>query len=270
MGLLGRLLGRGDGVDNRRLEALMGDLSRAPTPALLARFYTALLDSRLLLPTPGLAAQGLAGGQTFVAGAETSIRFVAQRDAEGRGVLLAFTSAAAVTAWRPVGCDTLALGARDLFAMAVRAGLHSAVLNPKGPAGGAIAHAALLSLAEGIVPAADGDPTGARRVETGRITLEAPAAPPPAPLVERVRAQLAAAPAIVAVYFVLARIGDGEPHAMLALELAGGAAADVVSPPFVRGMQGALPAGEYLDVLPLGADGPLLAAARAHGVRVTR
>jgi SseB protein N-terminal domain/SseB protein C-terminal domain len=270
MGLLGRLFGRGDGVANAGLEDLMRALGAGVEPARLSRFYGALLESRLLLPTPALEAQGLTVGRAHVAGEETTIRFVAQRDAEGRGVLVAFTSDAAVRAWRPAGCDTIALAARDLFTMAVRAGLHSAVLNPAGPSGGAIAHSALLSLAEGVVPAADGDPAGARRVDPGRIALERPSTAPPAPLVERVRAQLAASPAIRAAYFVRARIGDGEPHAMLALELDGGAAPDAVIPPFVSGVQPALPAGEYLDVLPLGPEGPLLAAARVHGVRVTR
>ena len=138
MSLLGRLFGRGDSVSNARLEDYMRALARDVEPARLSKFYAALLKSRLLLPTPALEAQDFVLGRAYVAGEDTTIRFVTQRDAEGRGVLLAFTSDAALRAWRPAGCDTILLGARDLFAMAVSAGMHSAVLNPAGPAGGAI------------------------------------------------------------------------------------------------------------------------------------
>jgi len=268
MGLLGRLLGRGDTVANAGLEAQMRALAQGAEAARLAAFYAALLKSRLLLPTPGLEGQGFALGRAHVAGEDTTIRFVTRRDAEGRRVLLVFTSDAAVRAWRPAGCDTILLGARDLFTMAVGAGMYSAVLNPAGPAGGAISHGALVSLADGVVPAADGDPAGARRVESGRITLEAPAAPPPARLVERVRAQLAASPSIRAAYFVRVRVNDGEPGTALALELDAGAAPDAVIPPFLTAVQSAVPDGESVDVLPLTAGAPLLTAARAHGVRV--
>jgi hypothetical protein len=271
MGFLDRLRGRRrpPALDNGPLEALIRALAAGRTAALQARFHTALLEANLFVATPGVEGQGLPVGTVVVAAEPIAVRFVATRDDVGRGLLLAFTSMEAVHAWRPAGCDGLVLPARDLFATAARAGLYSVVLNPAGPNGAALAHAEFLSIAEGVVPAAAGDPTGERHVGAAAIRIERPESPPPPHLVEAIRTRLRGTPEIRAAYLVRASIGGGEAHAMLALELAAGVDRDAVMPPFLAALQAALPRDEYLDVLPLD-DTRLAAAARDHGVSVGR
>src|SRR5207237_10666005 len=97
-----------------------------------------------------LATPGLSASQTSTDDG-AKVRFVSATAPQGGSAMLLFSSDAALRAWRPSGCDTLIVPAKELFGMALRSGPDAVVINPRGPAGGVIDKRALAALAEGRV-----------------------------------------------------------------------------------------------------------------------
>src|SRR5262245_11939629 len=133
MGLFDRWLKKSDALDNRVLDGCMGALAQGDSLEKRRALYAALRTSRLMLATPG-ADEGAGPSD-----GTRPIRFIATQDADGTSMMLAFTSEAALLAWRPVGCTYTVLSARDVFGLALKAQMQTILINPSGPAGGRLA-----------------------------------------------------------------------------------------------------------------------------------
>lgn len=106
--------------------------------------YAKLLESRLLLPTPGL------GGQQLEPGAAVS--FVTMNDSLGRRAMIAFTGEAALRAWQAEGCAHIVVPVRELARMALASNLEAVVVNPRGPVTRVVEKSALVALSKGRMP----------------------------------------------------------------------------------------------------------------------
>jgi hypothetical protein len=146
VGLLDRWLKRT--LDNRDLEGLIRDLAGGDTPERRRSFYETVLTSKLMLATPGQEPEG----KVRVADETTTIRFIATTGPDGKPAMVVFTSEAALLAWRPVGCIYTVLSAKDVFPLALQAGMGAIVINPSGPVGGILMRREIEFLAEGRVP----------------------------------------------------------------------------------------------------------------------
>jgi len=86
-----------------------------------------------------------------VAGRATQIRFIATTGPDEKPAMLAFTSEAALLAWRPVGCRYTVLSAIDVFGLAAQSGMSTVVINPRGPVGGFLTRPEFLPLSSPIL-----------------------------------------------------------------------------------------------------------------------
>jgi hypothetical protein len=222
---------------NDALDQLMGALARNDTREGRQALYRELLKSRLILPTPGMSARPtpLPPG--------SAIRFVSTTGPQGGSAMLVFSSDEALRAWRPAGCDHIIAPARELFGMALRSGLDSVMVNPRGPAGGVIDRLALAALAEGRVP--PGEAAEVFRVGAGqKMVLGLPKTPPKDALLAALRAQCARVQEVRAAWLLQVSIEGGEPHLLLALELDDGAPEQGVMDRVMEGVKPALGAGD--------------------------
>jgi hypothetical protein len=233
-------------LQNDALDRLMHALARNDTPEGRQDLYRELLKSRFILATPGMSAR-----QTPLQPG-SKLDFVSTTGPQGRSAMLVFSSDDALRAWRPVGCAHIIAPARELFGMALRSGLDSVMVNPRGPAGGVIDRLALAALAEGRVPSGEG--TDVFRVGAGqKMVLGLPKTPPSEALVAAVRAQCACLEEVRAAWLLQIVIEGGGPHLLLALELVGGVPPPGVMDRLMEGLRPALGAGEYIDLMPMAA-----------------
>ena len=245
-------------LDNRALEACMRALAQGESVEKRSAFYAALRASTLLIATPGMEPDA----REKTAEGPQQIRFIATTDLDGKSAMLAFTSEAALLAWRPVGCVYTALSARDVFNLALKGPADHILINVSGPVGGRIERHEIHALAEGLDPI-----EGVQRLAPGtKIEIEPPAAPLPA-LVDALRAGAGAAPSIRALYLVTATIGSGEPGSLVGMELVPGASAEDAVRALQQVVQPLLDQGRGLAFLPL-EDDPLGESIRTRGLRV--
>jgi hypothetical protein len=225
---------------NSGLEALMTELARPDAPAeAFGAFYRMLLDARLSIATPGAVAGGKLKPGAAQAGEDgLPVSFIATTDPSGGKAMMAFTGRKALLNWRPAGCDTVELGMRDLCRLALDSGCSSVVVNPRGPAGGILPGSDLKLLAEGKAPE-----RRAPEVLPRNIELRAPAAPPPAWLLEILKDQAKKSPRVRAAFVAEAAL-EGGPRPLLVLRVAKGAPAAEVVPPFIDGLRARLKPGQ--------------------------
>jgi hypothetical protein len=224
------------------------------------RFFEALLRAKLIVPSPELEAGAHPVDAEHRLLEPATINIVGTTAPDGSRGLIALTSEAALLAWRPVGCPYAELPARDVFAMALRGGFGSLVLNPSGPAGGFVKEDELRALAEGQVP---GGPIERQRLGRGtEIAMGAPVRPVPPGLLEEVRAQAEARPEVRGAWIVQLAVGDDAPHLCVVLEHAPGANPETFVPPLMAAVEAVLPPGEAVDCLPQPTGGSILPMAR--------
>jgi hypothetical protein len=228
------------------LEDALRALARADTPEGRAAFYAALVESRLLLAAPGAVGSGKLVPGESVAVEGTRIPFIARTGPDGAKTALAFTSQEALLAWRPEGCDSVELSARDLARAVLGAGARAVALNPSGPAGGLLPEEDLRALADGWTPGAAGQKASLE----GLPPLRAPGAPPPAAAVEALRCAAAQAAGLRSVRWADAEL-DGAWRPVLLVELAAGAEPDAVLPGFIEAALAGLAEGTVPDALVL-------------------
>lgn len=112
------------------------------------RFFTAFMRSRLIVPSPGLAASGLPMNAGPRPVGDVRINLVGIEAPDGGNGLVVFTSEQALRRWRPVGCPYVEVAGAEAVKMAMRPELGSIVVNPSGPARVHVARAELVALAE--------------------------------------------------------------------------------------------------------------------------
>jgi hypothetical protein len=181
-----------------------------------------------------------------VAAEGTRIPFIARTGPDGKKTVLAFSSDAALLAWRPEGCDTVELAVPDLCKLALDSSAASVTLNPNGPAGGLIFEDELRALAEGRAP----DAPGLKAKLPGLPPLSSPPAPPPEPSVAALRASAAERPEVLSIRWAVAVL-DGQERSVIVLKLAPGAPPDDVVPALIEGALARLTEGAIPDALVL-------------------
>jgi len=234
-------------------------VAQGDSPEKRRALYAALRKSTLILATPGAPADG----KTHISDGNTQIRFIANTDNTGKVALLAFTSEAALLAWRPVGCTYTALPATAVFSLAVEQQMDSIVINPRGPTGGFLTRREILALAEGWDPSEE-----KQSISKGtKVLIAPPAIPPSEEFLAALRTRSQAMPTVRGLYLVTGTIGDGEPHYLVGVELGPGANPDVIIPALLQAVQPMIGEGEYLDFIPL-RENTVSADIRARGLRV--
>jgi hypothetical protein len=235
----------------------MHALVQGDSPEKRRALYSELRKCTLMLATPG---EPLGKG---TAEAPREIRFIASTDATGKTSMLAFTSDAAIAAWRPAGCVVTEMPARSVFALAVQQMVDRIIINPRGPTGGFLMRREILALAEGWDP-------GCAKTNIGKgtkVAITPPAIPPSEEFLAALRTRSQAMPTVRALYLVTGTIGDGEPHYLVGVELGPGAHPDVIIPALLQAVQPIIGEGEYLDFIPL-RENTVSADIRARGLRV--
>jgi hypothetical protein len=192
----------------------------------LEAFHRALMESTLLLPVPpGTDAEARAALERAVTDSEeVEIAVMLARDGDGSTVNVLFASPGALSAWAPIGTSSLPLPARIVFGNLAASGL-PAVMDPAGPIPYRFEPDEIAALAEGRDPRS-GEPLV---VPTVRHSLSVRLPGREAEALEAALAQSLAATGVESAYLVETDT-DGEPHLLLGLTGAPGAAATVDVP----------------------------------------
>lgn len=203
MNIVKKLFGR-KSPSNPRLEKAMRELAKGEDPAKRREVYQELLKSTLILSTP----QPLEGKAN-------------QHKSGKKPAMLAFTSEEALLKWKKEGTPYIALGAKDIFSLALQSEMESIVINPAGPTGGELTLPEIHILAEGAIPqAATQEGATDLEVKAGtEVLVGAPAKPPSEKLLAALRESLAGYPEVQAAYFIQIAIGGGNPHWAVGIEL---------------------------------------------------
>jgi hypothetical protein len=219
MSIMKKLFGR-KSPSNPRLEKAMRELAKGEDPAKRREVYQELLKSRLILSTP----QPLEGkARQHKSGEKLALHFHSLQNAGKKPTMLAFTSEEALLTWKKEGTPYIALGAKDIFTLALKAEMDSIVINPAGPTGGELTLPEIHILAEGAIPKAAAQ-EGATDLEVKagtEVLVGAPTKPPPEKLLGALSESLAGYPEVQAAYFIQIAIGGGNPHWAVGLVIQG-------------------------------------------------
>ena len=217
MNIVKKLFGR-KSPSNPRLEKAMRELAKGEDPAKRREVYQELLKSTLILSTP----QPLEGkASQHKSGEKLALQFHSLQNAGKKPGMLAFTSKEALLKWKKEGTPYIALGAKDIFSLALQSEMDSIVINPAGPTGGELTLPEIHILAEGAIPKAAAQ-EGATDLEVKagtEVLVGAPAKPPSEKLLAALRESLAGYSEVQAAYFIQIAIGGGNPHWAVGIEL---------------------------------------------------
>jgi hypothetical protein len=252
MGFLDRLLKKDT------LEQVFRDLAQSDTPERRRTLYKLLLEGTLILATPHEDPTN----RSRTSDGSLQIGFIATSDANGKPAMLAFTSEAALLAWRPAGCTYTSLAARDVFRMALQKEMETIVVNPNGPSGGYLTRLEFTTLAEGLFP-----DSPSQNVPSGGIAIASPSPLPPEEWLASLRRHARAMTSIRGLYLVNASINGGPHHYLMGIDLASGAKPDDAIPPFLESIRPTIESGAYVDFVPLGSDS-LGGEIRSKGLRI--
>jgi hypothetical protein len=184
--------------------------------------YQALLNSTLILSTPqppqGATREGWSKARTGL-----SIQFHSIENSRKKPGMLTFTSVENLRRWKKEESPFLALGAKDILALALKSDMDSIIINPAGPTGGELTRPEIQILSEGAIPqAASQDGATDLEVKSGtQVAVMTPARPPSEKLLEALRQSLSVHPEIQSAYFFDVAIGGGTPHWAVGLVVQG-------------------------------------------------
>jgi type III secretion system (T3SS) SseB-like protein len=250
--ILDKLLGRHARLSNRKLEALMEALARQITPEGQGRFYRELLRCRLALATPGLSANGIL--PHTVVRRPLKINFIATTGPDGGPAMLAFTSDAALLAWREVGSDYVITTAKAVCEMAVdNPAISTIFINPRGPrSGGYLKRHEFSALAQGRLPGpAPAACTKINLVPEIQISFASPEYMLDPRIVEALRDAATPHSQVLSLYFLEVGYGEGGTRPVVVVEHAAGANPDDLVPPLLRAAQPFIGTDRCLEVLPI-------------------
>ena len=226
------------------------------------RFFAALVRSRLIVPSPGLAASGLQMNAGPQRADNAKINLVGVEAPDGTKGLIVFTTEQALQKWRPVGCPYVEVVGAQVVQMALRSGLKSVVVNANGPTRGLISQAELFALAEGSDAT---EPKAPRKLPPGSIRLHPLSTPLSSELTETVTSSAAGLPQIRAIWILDATVRNAPPRRIVLVEHAPGVdhASDVAT--LMTSFQKRLAPGEFVDCMPLASGDALLGMAADVG-----
>jgi len=207
----------GGPLRNGALVEAMRNVSVSDTPDTRALLFRLLLETSLLAVTPELPATSRA----WTASAGETLNLVTLREGEAT-VLPLFTSAAAVTRWRPRGAGYVALASTAIFEMAAVHGTDKIVLDEGSPISGYLTRYEIEQLARGRLPLG---PTGVV-AEPTQVRIGRPQVPPSEELLTALREQLDAVPAAVRAWYFLMQQGVQAPEHVIAIQLQAGVEGD--------------------------------------------
>jgi len=258
MGFLNRLLKKDGPPDNRMLERALHDLAQTDTPERRRAFYDLIKQSTLILATPHENPEN----RVRVSDGTLQIGFIATTDSNQKSAMLAFTSEAALLAWRPAGCAYTTLSSRVLFQTALQKEMETIILNPSGPAGGYLTRMEFTALAEGLFPGAQ-----SQNLPNQEILITSPSLQPPDPWIALLRSQARTMSSILGLVLVTASIGGGPPHYLVGVDLAAGASPDEIIPKLLDAIRPNIERDAYVDFVPLGGNA-LTAEIRSKGLQI--
>jgi len=221
MSIVRKLFGR-KSPTNPRLEKAMQELAKGEDSKRRREMYQALLNSTLILSTPqppqGASQEGWTKARTSL-----NIQFHSIENNRKKPAMLAFTSVESLRRWKKEESFFLALEAKDILALALKAEMDSIIINPAGPIGGELTLPEIHILSEGAIPqAASQDGATDLEVKAGtQVAVTAPAKPPSEKLLEALRQSLSAHPEVQSAYFFDVAIGKGIPHWAVGLVVQG-------------------------------------------------
>jgi len=208
----------GQPLGNQALVDAMTAVSVQDTPERRALLFQVLLDSTLLAVTPDRPQ--VPGAWTAQPGEKLAL--VTLQDSDGT-VLPAFTSTAAVLAWRPDGAPFVALPARALLEMALAAGTGKIVIDPGSPTFGYVTRYEIEALDRGRLPlGVAGDVVA----EPAEVRIGIPQTPPSPAALDALRKALLAETAARQAWYFLMQPGQSEPELCVAVRLAPGVTGD--------------------------------------------
>ncbi|MBI3073398.1 MAG: enhanced serine sensitivity protein SseB C-terminal domain-containing protein [Deltaproteobacteria bacterium] len=258
---LDRLLGR----RRRRiltLDGIFARLARGDAPEDRGELYRTLLESTLLIATPGRIATGKSSS--------TDMSFIAAYDPQGDKAMVAFTCEAALFAWRPSGCDFVELEARAAFQMALQKGL-TIVINPGGPSGGYLTRSELTALSQGaILQALPGEVQEVNMSRGTSLSIGKPAAQLRPELLARLRESLAEHVEVIQAWVVALSVDNSPPRLVVAVQLTDHADPSAVFAKVLSHVGPLLPDGEYLDIVPVAPGSELFGDVFEHGEAIFR
>src|SRR5262249_8926678 len=148
------------------------------------------------------------------------VRFLSTSAPDGSPAMLTFTDVESLSAWRPAGCDCVAMAARVVCKLAAEQGM-SVVVNPKGP-GRWLTRADVAGLADGAIPGMTVDGVQTMQMVKKSLAITAPPAPLEPGIHAAVQEALGAQHGVVAAWTVGMTIDGAKPRLVIALQLAEG------------------------------------------------
>lgn len=201
----------GQPLRNTAVVEAMRNVSVADTADTRALLFRLLLATSLLAVTPD---QPETPG-SWTAKAGDTLNLVTLADSEGT-VLPLFTSAAAVTRWRPEGAGYVALPTKAIFEMAAANGTTKIALDLGSPTSGYLTRYEIEQLARGRLPLGDSEVVA----QASQVRIGKPATPPPTSALEALRIQLQAEPAAQRAWYFLMQQGTQHPEMFIAIQFA--------------------------------------------------
>ena len=203
----------GQPLRNTALVEAMRNVSVADTAETRALLFRLLLETSLLAVTPDRPEPPRA----WTAGPGEALSLVTLSDSEGT-VLPLFTSAAAVSRWRPEGAGYIALPCAAILEMAAANGTNKIALDLGSPTSGYLTRYEIEQLARGRLPLGRSDVVA----EATKVRIGRPSVPPPAGALEAVRSQLKAEPTAQRAWYFLMQQGSQPPEMLIAVQFAQG------------------------------------------------
>jgi hypothetical protein len=208
----------------------MRNVSLADNPDTRALLFRLLLETSLLAVTPDRPNEPRA----WTAKPGETLNLVTLTDSEGV-VLPLFTSAAAVTQWRPDGAGYVALPSRAIFEMAAANGTHKIALDPGSPTNGYLTRYEIEQLARGRLPLSHTDV----EAENTEVRIGKPSVPPTPTALDAIRSQLRHDSAAERAWYFLMQQGTQRPELFIAIQFASHLDGDSVRQAMRRVVDGA-------------------------------
>lgn len=220
----------GEPLRNTALIEAMRNVSVADTPETRTMLFRLLLETSLLAVTPSSPSVP----RSWTASGGDTIDLVMLSDSEG-SVLPLFTSAAAVSRWRPEGGGYAAMPARAIFEMAANNGTNKIALDPGSPTNGYLTRYEIEQLARGRVPLGQTDVVA----EETEVRIGKPATPPSNDALDALRTQLQNEPKAERAWYFLMQQGTQAPELFVAIQFASNLVGDLLHQAMRRVIDGA-------------------------------
>ena len=170
---LKNIFGSKESPQNAELLQAMDKVARADTREHRTALYRALLDSRLLMPTPEIPSELKGKAREVVVPERVNLQIVLINDRDGRSSTAVFTDVEALRNWDP-NTPYLEIASRAYFEMVRQSPVVAIIVNPFDPVrkmirpGGRLMRFEFDSLADGYIPEGTPDATGGMKMHIAK------------------------------------------------------------------------------------------------------